>query len=190
MNCLAKAFSIALDIPYDDLIKEIGHDGSKKIWPTLPEPMCYQSFHPGELIIIAFRHGFTVTPFEVTLESCCLQCRVCGGPDYKKLHKISCFLPLKGNKGVVTGDSNIGRHAAYWDGQKTHDGSLIAVECFWLVKRFSCDHGLTFNSNLARGLSSMEVRKRWPRLDGLCPKGCGENGIHYASWEHYQAGDW
>lgn len=35
-----------------------------------------------------------------------------------------------------------------------------------------------------------EVRARWPRLNGLCPKGCGYNGIAYASADHYIYGDW
>ncbi len=35
-----------------------------------------------------------------------------------------------------------------------------------------------------------EIRKRFPRLCGLCPKGCGYNGIYYASYEHYTYGDW
>jgi hypothetical protein len=70
-----------------------------------------------------------------------------------------------------------------------------------------CDHGITFDPVEARKIldgwqpndatewivgnpSVREVRKRWPRLHGLCPKGCGYNGIYYASWEHYTSGDW
>ena len=34
------------------------------------------------------------------------------------------------------------------------------------------------------------IRKRWPRLDGKCPKGCGYVGIYYASFIHYIAGDY
>lgn len=54
----------------------------------------------------------------------------------------------------------------------------------------NCKHGVTFDSPAARGLPAREVRKRWPRLDGLCPLGCGYNGIAYASKEHYVMGDW
>lgn len=53
-----------------------------------------------------------------------------------------------------------------------------------------CDHGIAFDSVAARGLSAHEVRKHWPRLFGPCPKGCGFDGIGYASFEHYVAGDW
>lgn len=53
-----------------------------------------------------------------------------------------------------------------------------------------CDHGITFDLKESRGLSTAEVRRRWPRLFGKCPKGCGFEGIAYASLEHYVIGDW
>jgi len=54
----------------------------------------------------------------------------------------------------------------------------------------ACDHGVTFDEEAAKGLSASEVRRRWPRMHGLCPKGCGFNGIAYASYAHYIFGDW
>lgn len=64
-----------------------------------------------------------------------------------------------------------------------------------------CDHGISFDefewrnrcavARLMGGsMSDEEVRRRWPRLDGPCPKGCGYTGIYYASYLHYIAGDW
>jgi hypothetical protein len=70
-----------------------------------------------------------------------------------------------------------------------------------------CDHGVTFDEDAARALlgdwqpkdavefvagnrAASEVRKRWPRLYGTCPKGCGFSGIAYASHAHYIMGDW
>lgn len=58
-----------------------------------------------------------------------------------------------------------------------------------------CDHGLTFDAEAANAippseLRMREIRLRWPRLDGPCPKGCGYEGIAYVSFEHYTAGDW
>lgn len=52
-----------------------------------------------------------------------------------------------------------------------------------------CDHGVAFDADAARGLSSAEVRRLWPRFFGTCQM-CGYHGIYYASWEHYIAGDW
>ena len=53
-----------------------------------------------------------------------------------------------------------------------------------------CNHGITFDEEAAKGLSASEVKKRWPRLSATCPKGCGYNGIYYASYMHYLSGDW
>lgn len=53
-----------------------------------------------------------------------------------------------------------------------------------------CTHGVTFDEPAARGLDAYEVRRRWPRLDGRCPLGCGYCGIAYASGAHYVHGDW
>jgi hypothetical protein len=71
----------------------------------------------------------------------------------------------------------------------------------------SCNHGVTFDPDEARRIlescdpsdpedfimgnpASAEIRQRWPRLQGVCPLGCGFQGIAYASSEHYAAGDW
>jgi hypothetical protein len=77
------------------------------------------------------------------------------------------------------------------------------------IDSVECDHGVTFDEGEARKILSRastptsiaewvvgpvdatsEVRRRWPRLMGPCPKGCGFNGIAYASWAHYTMGDW
>ena len=54
----------------------------------------------------------------------------------------------------------------------------------------SCDHGVSFDPRAAKGLSASEIEQRWPRLYGACPKGCGFDGISYASALHYLSGDW
>lgn len=56
-----------------------------------------------------------------------------------------------------------------------------------------CDHGVSFDEDAFRqrpDMSTTEVRKRWPRLFGACPKGCGFDGIGYASKLHFVVGDW
>lgn len=71
----------------------------------------------------------------------------------------------------------------------------------------ACDHGVTFDEEEAKRIlgswapsdpadcimgnpKHSEVRRRFPRLRGACPKGCGFVGIAYASKEHYLYGDW
>lgn len=62
-----------------------------------------------------------------------------------------------------------------------------------LPEQEHCDHGVVFDEEEFKknpGMSASEVKKRWPRGWGPCPKGCGFNGIAYASFLHYIAGDW
>jgi len=79
-----------------------------------------------------------------------------------------------------------------------------------ILVNIPCDHGVKFDLEEARKVyrelakppktvaerivgptdAVAEIRRRWPRLCGPCPKGCGYNGIYYASWEHYTMGDW
>jgi len=75
-----------------------------------------------------------------------------------------------------------------------------------------CDHGVIFDLEEAKKIleetnedksndpaldfimgptnATAKIKKRFPRLGGPCPKGCGYNGIAYASYEHYIYGDW
>lgn len=55
-----------------------------------------------------------------------------------------------------------------------------------------CHHGVTFDKVVAdlQKLDTQEIRKRWPRLCGPCPLGCGYRGIAYASKAHFVYGDW
>jgi hypothetical protein len=46
-----------------------------------------------------------------------------------------------------------------------------------------------FDEAAAKGASASEVRKRWPRFDGVCPD-CNERVLGYASSMHYIMGDW
>lgn len=57
-------------------------------------------------------------------------------------------------------------------------------------RQAECDHGIEFDADAAKDMTVAEIRKRYPRLFGPCPKGCGFDGIGYKSWEHYVMGDW
>jgi hypothetical protein len=64
-SCAITALAMTLRVPVAQLIEELGHDGSKNIFPKLEEPMCRRGFHSQELIHLAWRWGFTVTAFEL-----------------------------------------------------------------------------------------------------------------------------
>jgi len=63
--CMPLAFAMAMDMPVDELLAEIGHDGSKIAFPNLPEYICRQGFHVQEFIHVAMRRGLAVTPVEL-----------------------------------------------------------------------------------------------------------------------------
>jgi hypothetical protein len=56
---------MALNIPVDQLIERLGHDGSEIVFPELPEPACRRGFHSQELIHLAWGLDCTVTPMEL-----------------------------------------------------------------------------------------------------------------------------
>jgi hypothetical protein len=56
---------MALRVPVQELIEEIGHDGSAIVFPGLEEPMCRRGFHSQELIHAAWNRGFTCTRIEL-----------------------------------------------------------------------------------------------------------------------------
>ena len=63
--CLVTSFAMALDIPVSEAIERLGHDGSRRLWPHLPEPLCRRGFHPQELIDLCRFYGYAVTRVEL-----------------------------------------------------------------------------------------------------------------------------
>ena len=63
-SCLPTAFAMAIGITVEEMVNAIGHDGSKIIWPDLPEPRCRRGFHTQECIRVALLLGKSVTPVE------------------------------------------------------------------------------------------------------------------------------
>jgi hypothetical protein len=59
------ALAMTLDIPVSELVEDVGHDGSEVIFPLLKEPMCRKGFHSQEIVRLAFKSGFAMTPFEL-----------------------------------------------------------------------------------------------------------------------------
>lgn len=64
-SCFPTAFANAVGMNPDDIISDLGHDGSERINDE-PEPYCYKGFHPEELIRL-FRHNYN--KFVITFEA-------------------------------------------------------------------------------------------------------------------------
>lgn len=64
-ECLLYSFAMALDTTPELLISLIGHDGSKVIDPSAPEPHGRAGFHVQELITVVLALGRSCTPLQV-----------------------------------------------------------------------------------------------------------------------------
>lgn len=60
--CMAASFSMACQIPYEDFIRLLGHDGSAQRWPDSDHAV---GFHIQECIDVAIRMGLSCTPIEM-----------------------------------------------------------------------------------------------------------------------------
>src|SRR5262245_26456549 len=64
-SCLPTAFATIADIPVDELITEIGHDGSEIIDSTRKDPFCRRSFHVQEIIDVLLERAIGVITMHI-----------------------------------------------------------------------------------------------------------------------------
>lgn len=139
-SCLATAFAIGLNVPLNELIEMIGHDGSEII-NDLEEPYNRRAFHPQEISLICLRHNIAVIPIEAKI-----QCMV---PKDNSIFTLESVNPiprlLKLHDGVIVGNWNGDRsHAAYVHNRIVYDPtgekypldlSAIDIRLFLILKR-------------------------------------------------------
>lgn len=61
-QCAVTAFAMALDAPVAQLIECVGHDGGQIVFSNLPEPANRRGHNIYELIQVALKLGYAVTP--------------------------------------------------------------------------------------------------------------------------------
>lgn len=139
-SCLPTAFAIALDMPVDEFLRYLSHNGSEIIWPQLSEPGCRRGFHIQECIRVLDRLGYTVTPFEA------VPCHAPSMdlPPYRLLFGGSELAALKqfeiiinSSFGVLTGLSRVGHAVAYERGTVC-DPSLPIVNGIYRYSSEEC----------------------------------------------------
>lgn len=62
-SCVPTAFAMCIKIDVDQVIAQIGHDGSAILYPDRPEPFMRRAFYPEELYPICYKNGYIVTEF-------------------------------------------------------------------------------------------------------------------------------
>jgi hypothetical protein len=132
-NCLPRAFARVLDISYDEIMERVGHDGSEIIWEGLSDPWGRRAFHIGELINAAWSLGYSVTPFEWTLESAPMD----SVEPYVQQNQLAVAAVMKSYDGVAIGYLRNGtRHAVAWiDGSPVEPLKDFTIEVFHAVRR-------------------------------------------------------
>lgn len=123
-GCAVTAFAMAIDIPVQQLMREIGHDGSEKIFTHLPEPMCRRGFHSQELIRAAWLHGFACTPFEMYPM---LRCEPFFGPRPERKLNEKGGLPMEHS--VLFGSSIVENQALFIAGVTVTRGVMEGQGC-------------------------------------------------------------
>jgi len=62
-NCIIYSMAMLLNTSVEDLELRLGNLGNQKIWPTLPMPYCYRSYHIQEIIFVAYQLGYAMICF-------------------------------------------------------------------------------------------------------------------------------
>lgn len=67
-SCYLDAIVKATGLNEQELLVDIGHDGSEVIYPYLDSPYCYKGFCPDHLALILLRHGWGVVSIKVPIQ--------------------------------------------------------------------------------------------------------------------------
>ncbi|MEN6367658.1 MAG: hypothetical protein ABFC88_12660 [Thermoguttaceae bacterium] len=148
------AFAAVMDMPVEELMAEIGHDGGKILFRNLTEPACRQGFHIQELVHVALQHGLAMTPVELF--------PVLASADLRQTHTI--IYPdnnwqrfanlLATTKGVIDGTGLRLRHMVAYDHGRIYDPKGFEYG----YSRIACEaHG--FHSQCAWRLDPLGVHE-------------------------------
>ena len=63
--CILTSFAMVLDMSAEMLLERIGNGWKTLAFPNLPVPYCWRGVHIQELILVALKHNYAVTPVEL-----------------------------------------------------------------------------------------------------------------------------
>ena len=116
-QCAAISFAAALGCTLEKLYEVVGHDGGAVIWPQLPSPLCYQSFHVEELMKGSILLGFDPVLLNFRLATVpsekCEQINVINQRQFVRDY-------MSRTTGVLYGYGVQCMHFVYWDGSLIH----------------------------------------------------------------------
>jgi hypothetical protein len=141
-SCIPTALAMLLDENVEDIINEIGHDGSEIICSNLSDPHGRIGFHPQEMVKICLERGKALIQFDGEVQTCKEECKsILHYRDYKYINGL-----MKNNSGIILGVINNRDHAVTWNheegciydpnGTKYAKG-FFAIESFLMIKNLS-----------------------------------------------------
>jgi hypothetical protein len=121
-SCGLVSLAMLLDESLDNLILEIGHDGTEKVWPHLPEPLCYKGFHTQELLDVALTRGYALVQIDASPWGLSIESEKPNRIFTDEQEDSRMILHMEGVQGILIGEVEGGaRHACAWDGKLVYD---------------------------------------------------------------------
>jgi len=144
-TCLLYATAMLLDVPAEQLISEIGHNGEGVEWPELePRSLCKRGFHIREMIEVCVTRGHGLTPIEIYPSHCPWRREDLIKPLWNREESLNKFSDIVlGRKGIIICPpvSSIGvGHSIAFDGNDCYDprGKIYKItdahmQEFWML---------------------------------------------------------
>jgi len=115
-GCFIASVAMLLGESIEQLVQELGHDGSEEIASGV-----YRAFHYQEIIDLAWRRGLAVIVIELNPDSEDFASKKVWPIKFKVDNKIRFTQYLKSNHGIICGLVNKNYHAVGWDGKEVYD---------------------------------------------------------------------
>jgi hypothetical protein len=113
-TCMITSLAMCMNVDVEQLIEEVGHDGSELLWPQNIGPTAYRGYHIDELSVLAMIHGYSCTGVTRNL---------CLGHNEVDCINVDPFFDfdrlIQGRTGLLLDDS----HCVAWSGSQIYDPS-------------------------------------------------------------------
>lgn len=111
-----------LDESVDDLIKELGHDGTAEWWPEFPVPYNYRGIHLQEIVDLCLKKGKALVPIELYPRTASQKDPLVGRLLWNHKTALQRFGEMIHQQlGILIGEGLKGGHACAWDGHIVFD---------------------------------------------------------------------
>ena len=132
-HCIIHAAAMLLDEEPETLVKEIGHDGNKILWPMFHGNSSKQGYHIQEIIDCFIRRKHVLVPIELHPRSSPTGMPIHAERIYDDKQDAERFWNhIRSNNALLIGP----KHAAAWNGSIVYDpnGQTYPLEDFIIIE--------------------------------------------------------